>query len=246
MCGRLVVKVPDLSVFEQPFGVIQRGSFVWEPRFNLAPSQLAPVVTNEAARRLELFRFGLIPEWAADMRRAKLLINARVETVAELRSFRRALATRRCIVPVSGYYEWQVQGGRKRPLFIQAGDAATLPLAGVWERWQSRDGQAIEGFAVLTRPAAGFLQAIHERMPLTVPMQHLERWLDPGEQSPEALATILSSEPDITHWSAREVAPLVNSAHYDAPDCIAPYDGAVVPVDRQLDLFATPAATPQR
>jgi putative SOS response-associated peptidase YedK len=245
MCGRLVVVVPDLSVFVLPFGVTQNHAHVWQPRFNLAPSQLAPVVTNESQRRLELFRFGLIPEWAAAARKPKQLINARVETVASLRSFRAALATRRCVVPVNGYYEWQTHAGRKRPLFIQAAPGTTIPLAGVWERWRGADGATLEGFAVLTRPAAGFLRDIHDRMPLVVPWEQLERWLDPAEQSVDALEPVLSSVPQLEHWSAREVAPLINSAQYDAADCLDAYSSPPPPSDRQLQLFASPAAAPR-
>jgi putative SOS response-associated peptidase YedK len=245
MCGRLVVVVPDLSVFVLPFGVKRHAAGVWQPRFNLAPTQLAPVVTNEPERRLDLFRFGLVPAWAAAAHKPKQLINARVETVASRRSFREALAVRRCVIPVSGYYEWQTRGGRKQPLFIHAADGGTLPLAGVWERWQAHDGTSLEGFAVLTRASVGFLQDIHERMPLALPWEHVERWLDPNELSPEALEPILHALPDLEHWSAREVAPLVNSAQYDAPDCLTAYSAAALPPDRQLELFASPAALPR-
>src|SRR4051794_26444016 len=105
MCARLVVVLPDLSVLVAPYGVLQRGALVWQPRFNIAPTQLAPVVTNERDRRLELFQFGLVPSWAKDPKIASKLLNARAEGVATRNAFKGALAQRRCIVPISGYYE---------------------------------------------------------------------------------------------------------------------------------------------
>jgi putative SOS response-associated peptidase YedK len=241
MCARLVVVVPDLSVLVAPFQVVRHGTFDWKPRFNLPPTDLAPVVTNEPERRLDLFRFGLIPSWAENKQIASKLINARAETVATTRAFRKALALRRCIVPVTGYFEWQRQGKLKRPLFIHDARGTTLPLAGVWERWHSREGEVIESFAVITRAAAGFLSDVHDRMPLVVPWDQVELWLDPEEQSAPRLAPVLNADPDIEHVTAQEVAPLVNSVRNDSPQCIAPYTAPAPAPDRQLDLFGEKA-----
>ncbi|HEX4352748.1 MAG TPA: SOS response-associated peptidase, partial [Polyangiales bacterium] len=193
MCGRLVVVIPDLSVLVEPFHIARLGPELWQPRFNIAPTQLAPVVTNETDRRLDLFHFGLVPSWANDKKIASKLINARVETVATRNAFRRALTLRRCIVPVSGYYEWQQLPGQKRPLFIHDARNAIVPLAGIWERWHSHDGEVLESFAVLTRPAAGFLRDVHDRMPIAVPWSEIDRWLDPAPQAADALTPILRS-----------------------------------------------------
>jgi putative SOS response-associated peptidase YedK len=240
MCGRLVIVVPDLSVLVAPFSVEQQGDFTWEPRFNLAPTQLAPVVTNEPSRRLDLFRFGLIPSWAESKQVANKMINARVETVATSRAFKRALAFRRCIVPVTGYFEWKQERGVKHPQFIHDARGTTLPLAGLWERWHARDGEIVESFAVITR--ACILHSIHDRMPLTVPWDQIDRWLDPSEQPASALAPILAAEPDLQHVSLHEVAPVVNSPNNDGPECIAPFSAPPPEPDRQLDLFADESA----
>jgi putative SOS response-associated peptidase YedK len=245
MCGRLVVVVPDLSELVAPYAVAQNSAGAWQPRFNLAPTQTAPVITNEAVRRLDLLRFGFVSAWPGGPRNGRHLINARVETVAKLRSFRRALALRRCIVPVSGYYEWQTLAGRKRPHFIHTHDGTLLSLAGVWERWQAHDGQTLEGFVVLTRPAAGFLRDIHDRMPLVVPAQQIEHWLDPQERDAESLAPVLQALPALDLWTTHEVSPLVNTASNDSPECLASYTAPAPAPDRQLDLFASPDAPPR-
>jgi putative SOS response-associated peptidase YedK len=237
MCARLVVVLPDLSVLVQPFQISRLGAQTWQPHFNIAPTQLAPVVTNERERRLELFRFGLVPSWAKDTRIASKLINARVEGVTTRNAFRKALALRRCVVPVSGYYEWQTVRGQKRPLFIHDARAEIVPLAGLWERWHSPEGELIESFALLTREARGFLQDVHDRMPLTVPWAHLDRWLDPAEQTAEALAPILGSSSAVDHLTAHAVSPAVNSPKYDSPDCIVAFSAPEPPPEPQLDLF---------
>ena len=242
MCGRLVVVVPDLSELVAPFGVMQNVAGTWRPRFNLAPTELAPAITNDAERRLDLLHFGFAAPWPTGTRSGRQLINARVETVAKLRSFRRALALRRCIVPVSGYYEWQVQLGQKRPHFIHTANGALLSLAGVWERWRARDGEEREGFAILTRPAEGFVREIHDRMPLVVPAPLIDAWLDPHERELAALAPVLHAAPEIEAWTAHEVAPLVNTPNNDTPECLAEYTAPPPAPERQLDLFA--AVTP--
>jgi putative SOS response-associated peptidase YedK len=242
MCARLVVVLPDLSVLVAPFGVIRRSALPWQPRFNIAPTQLAPVITNERERRLEFFQFGLVSSWAKERKIASKLINARAEGVATRNAFKTALAQRRCIVPISGYYEWQTLKGQKRPLYIHDARGEIMPLAGIWERWRSPEGVVLESFAILTRAAVGFLQDVHDRMPLEVPRNQLDRWLDPDEQSADALAQILTAHPPLENLTAHAVAPSVNSPKYDAPDCIEPYSAPEPPPERQLDLFGAPSS----
>jgi putative SOS response-associated peptidase YedK len=235
MCGRLVVSEPDLSVFVDQFGVQQFEVAEWLPRYNLAPTELAPLITNEPVRRLTLARFGLVPSWAEAAQTGHKMINARVETVATRKAYRRALALRRGVVPVSGYFEWRASPQGKRPLFIHAANGEPLLLAGVWECWHARQSAAVESFAVLTQPAAGFLSAIHTRMPLTLTREEVEVWLAPEERSASELAPILNRTPDVSPLAAREVSRLVNSVDNDEPACLdpAPPD----PPPRQLSLF---------
>jgi putative SOS response-associated peptidase YedK len=248
MCGRLVITEPDLSVFVQPFGVQQVDVLEWAPRFNLAPTELAPLITNEPARRLTLARFGLVPSWADDRKAGGKWINARVETVATAKPFRRALALRRGIIPVSGYYEWRVTPQGKRPVYIHDAGGRPLILAGVWECWHARasEGAAVESFAILTRAATDALSGIHDRMPLQLELADVDRWLDPEEQSPEALLPLLGKPARTDHLELREVSQLVNSVKNDGPQLIEPRRDDAVEPRRQLELFESITATAPR
>lgn len=237
MCGRLVVSEPDLSVFVDQFGVQQFEVNDWLPRFNLAPTELAPLITNEPVRRLTLARFGLVPSWSDEGKTAHKLINARVETVAKSKAFRRALALRRGIIPVNGYFEWRATPNGKRPVFIHGAHGEPLLLAGVWECWHARQSVAVESFSVLTQPSAGFLSAIHNRMPVALERAEVEAWLALEERSPSELAPLLNRTPDVTQLAAREVALRVNKVGNDGPTCLDPAPPEAPP--RQLELFAS-------
>ena len=222
MCGRFVVSVPDLSELASAFGAVNRGG-VWLPHYNIAPTQLAPVVTNEPERTLAQMHFGLEPFWARKKagKRAKM-INARVETIARTPAYKNALELRRCIIPVSGYYEWQQISGRKQPLYVHARAGKLIPLSGVWERWRTRDGEVIESFAIVTRPAEGFLRDVHDRMPLEVPEGLVDLWLDPAAKTVEELAPVLHAPAGTEHLVAHPVSTLVNAVANDAPELIEP------------------------
>jgi putative SOS response-associated peptidase YedK len=234
VCGRFVVTVPDLSELAAEFEVEVDRSGLWLPHFNIAPTQLAPVITNEPARALAQMRFGLQPFWAKKSGGAASMINARVETIATKPAYKKALIQRRCVIPVSGYYEWQKVGGKKQPLYIHSIDGRMIPLSGVWERWTTREGEVIESFAIVTRPSSGFLREIHDRMPLEVPRNQLGLWLDPREHSAEQLAPVLHAPDRAEHLIAHPVSTLVNAVNNDAPELIEPHEPEP---DRQLDLF---------
>lgn len=250
MCGRLVVSEPDLSVFVQPFQVQELDISQWLPRYNLAPTQLAPLITNEATRRLTLARFGLVPSWSESEKQKNTLINARVEGVATSKTYARALRTRRAVVPVTGYFEWQpAANGKKQPVFIHDSDGKPMALAAVWDRWRNAEGQRIESFAVITRPSAGFLTGIHSRMPFELQPEDIERWLSPEASTPGDLAHVLQAEPRVDHLTSQAVSALANSPQNDGPECIAPAEDTPEPqrLQRQLELFENIAsAVPRR
>jgi putative SOS response-associated peptidase YedK len=166
------------------------------------------------------------------------MINARVETIATKPAYKKALVQRRCVIPVSGYYEWQKVGGKKQPVYIHAKDGKLIPLSGVWERWTSREGEVIESFAIVTRASAGFLRDVHDRMPLEVPRDKLDLWLDPHEKSADELVAVLQASSGAEHLIAHPVAALVNSVDNDSPELIERHEPEPEP---QLDLFGTGA-----
>lgn len=244
MCGRFVVSVPDLSDLAEAFGVVADRSGIWLPHFNIAPTDFAPVITNEPERALAQMHFGLQPFWAKTSsnssgsagkpKSSASMINARVETIATKPAYKKALEQRRCIIPVSGYYEWQKVGSRKQPHYIHAQNDTLIPLSGVWERWTTRDGEVIESFAIVTRAASGRLADIHDRMPLEVPREAIDLWLDPKPKTEEQLAAVLKAPAGSEHLVAHPVSALVNSVSNDAPELIVPTKPEP---DPQLELF---------
>jgi putative SOS response-associated peptidase YedK len=250
MCGRLVVSEPDLSVFVEPLDVRHVDAALldqWQPRFNLAPTQLAPLVTNES-ERLTLAQFGLVPHWTKPTKLSSgRLINARVEGVASSRAFAHALVARRGIVPVTGYFEWESVAGKRRPIFIHATHGEPLFLASLWERWHAADGRVTQSFSVLTRPSIGALAPIHSRMPLTLGAQDVGAWLAPERRSADQLSRLLQAVPEVEQLALRRVSPLANSPRNDGPACIDEADDAAPSAATletpQLSLFGpTPDA----
>lgn len=193
MCGRFALKAPKAELIQQ-FGLIECDEF--EPHYNIAPMQFTPIVrqTAQGQRTAKALRWGLLPSWAKDASMAAKLTNARAETVAEKRSFRSAYRHRRCIVPASGFFEWQALASGKQPYYLQRQDQALLALAGLWEHWLKPDGEALESFTVLTTEANDDIRAIHERMPVILSSEDVGLWLTP-ETHPELLHQLLQPCP---------------------------------------------------
>ena len=149
-------------------------------RYNIAPTQpvLAVIAAadgggNEATH----FQWGLIPSWAKDPTMGSKMINARGETVAEKPSFRSAFRRRRCLIPASGFYEWQKQGtGPKQPFWIAAADGGLLTFAGLWESWTAPDGGELRTCTIVTTSASDSLSAIHHRMPVILRPDDFATW----------------------------------------------------------------------
>jgi putative SOS response-associated peptidase YedK len=224
MCGRytLTVSLPDLvDVFDVP-----PPTFHYGPRYNIAPTQDAPVVAQDSrGRRMGLLRWGLVPSWARDPGMGSRLINARAETVAQKPAFRQAFRGRRCLIPADGFFEWKEEekgsGGKgsKRPYWIHRGGGELFGFAGLWERWAPPEGDPLHTFTILTIEAAEAIRAIHPRMPLILHPSSWDRWLHP-ETAPEELQGLL--EPHVpADLRAHPVSSVVNSPRNDGPDCIA-------------------------
>lgn len=164
MCGRFVANIPA-DELKGIFALIETPQLA--PRYNVAPTQQVAVVRNQGDRnRLDFLKWGFVPSWSKDLSFGSHLINARSETVAEKPTFRHAIKYRRCIIPTSGFYEWDHSGGKKQPYYIQLADQSPMCLAGVWETWKSPDGSELETFAILTTAANKLVESIHDRMPV--------------------------------------------------------------------------------
>jgi putative SOS response-associated peptidase YedK len=206
------------------------GLLAWRPSFNIAPSREVPVVTAEGtARSGRLMRWGFVPAWRrGEAAGVRAIINARGETIAEKPSFRRAWREGRCLVPATAFYEWQVDASvprravSKRPWAIGPSDeaAGALPWAfgGIWQSTETAEGEAAEGFAIVTVAASAALRPIHDRMPVLLDRDAWSRWL-----APTPPCDLLVSSPDdaVRAW---RVGREINRPDFDGPACLTPAD----------------------
>lgn len=219
MCGRFVMTL-SAELLAAIYG-IRTPALAIEPRYNIAPGQPVLVVREaDAGRELAPVVWGLIPSWAKDPAIGQKLGNARAETVAEKPSFRSAFRHRRCIVPASGFYEWQATGGKtKQPWYIApAKGGEPLSLAGLWEHWQSPDGSEIESCTIITTAANDLMTPIHDRMPVILPPEAVGFWLDRRARPEELLHLLQPCQPDLL--GAHPVATLVNNPRNNGPECL--------------------------
>jgi len=224
LCGRYTLSVP-LSNLVDCFDV-QPPAFEYPPRFNIAPTQDAPVIAqDQEGRRMGLLRWGLIPSWAKDRAMGGRMINARSETVAEKPAFRRAFHRRRCLVPADGFFEWKRDGvegatkGLKTPYWIHLAGRGPFVMAGLWEKWNPGEAEPVYTFTILTTEAVPAIREIHPRMPVILPSRVHERWLDP-DAAPEDILPLL--RPYQEGIQAYPVSTRVNSPGNDVPECIEP------------------------
>lgn len=191
---------------------------------------LMPVLCSGAGEPLRLFRWGLIPSWSADENEAREMMtktfNARAETITTRPAFRDSFASRRCLVPVKGFFEWQHIGGRKIPWYISLRDADIFSLAGIWDSWEMKGGVTVRTFSVVTTRANELMEEIHntkKRMPVILPAGAEQVWLNTGITS-EALLSL--AEPVASEMlDAHTVSPLItnNRADRNRPELIMPY-----------------------
>lgn len=249
MCGRFALTVSPAEV-ERMFDIA--GLEPFPPRFNIAPTQPICVVrVCEHRRRGDLVRWGLVPHWVKDPGDFTLLINARSETARDKPAFRSAMRHRRCLVPASGFYEWQRTDTGKQPYWIAPAQGGVFGFAGVWETWMGKDGSEIDSAAILTTAANPGLSGIHHRVPVVIAPQDYSRWLDPQVDA-AAVGDLLTASAD-GYFTARPVTDRVNSARNDGPELLVPAPGpeaaeadarplqppdpAPAPPEDQLDLF---------
>jgi putative SOS response-associated peptidase YedK len=198
MCGRYVVAY-DPNTLISGFSVTRVTPF--PKRWNVTPMTPVPVVydTREGERVAELMRWGLLPHWAKDAKLAAKLNNARLEGVAEKPSFRQAIRRRRCLLPASGFYEWQATPSGKQPWYISpreaAGDEPLFAFAGLFEAWRAPecrpDSEWLLTCCIITTAANALMAPIHDRMPVIVAREHWAQWLSRGQQDFAALMPLI-------------------------------------------------------
>lgn len=219
MCGRFVTNIPP-EVLAEIFGLIEAPKI--ESRYNVAPTQNVGVIRccgDSSRNRFDVLRWGLVPSWSKDLSFGSHLINARSETVAEKPTFRHAIKYRRCIIPTSGFYEWDHSGGKKQPFYIQLANFSPMCFAGLWESWKSPDGSELETFSILTTSANKLIEPLHDRMPVILYHDTFNLWLSPNMHDPDQLNSLYIPYPP-TEMIAHKVPDLVNNSRFDSPSCI--------------------------
>jgi putative SOS response-associated peptidase YedK len=216
MCGRFTLD-PTTKFFER-FKIDNRLDGL-TARYNIAPSQDVPVIVHNSPNRIVMMRWGLIPHWAKDESIGYKMINAKAETITEKPSFRNLLPSKRCIVPASGFYEWQATDNGKQPYYIHADNGEYLPFAGLYTSWKNPEGIEIYSFTIITTQPTVNLQAIHNRMPVILEPDAEDVWLDPDVTDPQKLTPLL--HPYTIHpLDFYKVSKAVNRAGFDSPEFI--------------------------
>ena len=225
MCGRYTHKLSWRQIAalyrlaDPPYGAPNL-----EPRYNMAPTQDAPVVrynTQTGARSLDMLRWGLIPHWAKDPSVGNRLINARAETVASKPSFRAAFRERRCLVPASSFFEWKREGKAKQPYAIALKGGEPLSFAGLWENWKNPEGEWVRTFTIVTTEANELLRPLHDRMPASLDPADHAVWLGEQPAGPDVLLALLRPYP-LERMELWPVSTKVNSPKNDGPDLLDP------------------------
>jgi putative SOS response-associated peptidase YedK len=250
MCGRFAVTT-DPALLAQKIQALDESAStmavsgdkdVAGANYNVAPTTTISGVVkrhtepdDESTRRVRSMRWGLIPPWVKTAEgggpdnKGPLLINARAEKVTSSPAFRNSAKSKRCLIPMDGWYEWRpnpAEAGKKAtktPFFMYGADGELLFMAGLWSTWRPhgapKDASPLLSCTIITTDAAGPLAEIHDRMPLTISESDWDHWLDPDAPIDEGL---LRGHGDLDRIAIREVSRLVNSVRNNGPELIEP------------------------
>jgi putative SOS response-associated peptidase YedK len=219
MCGRFTFDIsPELLA--GIFGISIHEDL--PRRYNIAPTQqVLTIRRTDAGDRANYMRWGLIPSWAKAPSIGSRMINARSESVHEKPAFRQAIRYRRCIIPANGFFEWRQEGKTKAPLYVRLKNGSPMAFAGLWEHWESPEGEIIESCTILTTSSNKLIESLHERMPVILHPEEYDLWLDRETTDPGKLKHLYQPYPaDLMEMYP--VSPLVNSPRNDSPDLIKP------------------------
>ncbi|HBP63828.1 MAG TPA: hypothetical protein DD730_06060 [Desulfosporosinus sp.] len=216
MCGRF--SLAGFVGFEERFQLKIEFPDL-KSNYNVAPSQDISVILNRGSNQLALFRWGLIPYWAKDPSIGHKLINARAETVDEKPSFKPCLQRRRCLIVADGFYEWKKEGATKRPHRITLKDQGLFGFAGLWDTWKSATGEIVNSCTIITTTPNELMEPIHNRMPVILPRDVEQVWLDQSITDSTFLKSLLMPYP-ADQMMAYEVSPFVNSVKNNGPECL--------------------------
>lgn len=216
MCGRYSFFETE-QLYER-FDVEKR--IVLEPRYNIAPGQNAPVITNVGKRAVSSMRWGLIPSWVKNEDDAVKMINARVETVGVKPSFRDLLKTQRCLIPTNGFFEWSKNDKKRVPYYVRLKNESLFSFAGLYNRrMDKKTGEIADTYTILTTDAENEVKKIHTRMPIILTRTGEERWLNFEEENSARLVNLLQTHYE-KYFDIYPVSELVNSPKNDTKNII--------------------------
>ena len=219
MCGRFA-QFSALETLKQYFPIDTVFCEV-KPSYNVAPTQEVLALIRKDENKLIRLRWGLVPFWAKNLKGASRLINARLETVRTKPSFRHAFKRRRCLIIADGFFEWQKTETQKQPWFLGLPSKEPFAFAGLWDIWKDSDGSEYASCTIITTAAGEAIQQIHHRMPVILPQDFYNDWLDPDNQDTEDLEVQLNDRCR-TDFSSYTVSKYVNSPRNNELKCIEP------------------------
>ncbi|MGB1159720.1 MAG: SOS response-associated peptidase [Alphaproteobacteria bacterium] len=249
MCGRYHITRPLEAVAEVFDAIIpeeiREAASTMLPRFNIAPTQMVPIIRlevegpNRGRRIVDFAHWGLVPSWAKDTSMAPRMINARSETVAEKPSFRAAFRHRRCLIPTSGFYEWKTETRAakpyKQPFRIHFADERLMVMGGLFEVWQAADGSALGSCSMLTTAASETMRELHPRMPVILDSEdEWDAWLSPHTEPDLLLSLCQSHQSD--DFSFHAVDRAVGQVRNESADLLRPVNLETAPTLQSPDL----------
>ena len=221
MCGRYELHTHPTAI-ALAFGLAHPPEIA--PHYNIAPTQDVPIVrlNSHGEREVARVRWGFVPRWAKDPSIGARMINARSETLPDKPAYRNAFRRHRCLIPADAFYEWKPGPRGKQPMRVALRNGQPMGMAGLYERWLSPDGEVLDTCTILTTDANELVRGLHDRMPVIVPSQGYERWLDWKETEVTDLLATYPARDMTVHAVSRRV----NAVQNDDPGLIEPVEDA--------------------
>lgn len=220
MCGRYGF-IPGKDFYKR--FKIDKTSGKLKTSYNVAPGRIMPVIIRQSPNQMIEMKWGLVPHWAQDPKIGYRMINARAETLESRPAFRPILHARRCLVPASGFYEWDHRGKTKIPYYIKLKNDAMFAFAGLYDIWKDAEGKMIMSYTIITTVSNTLVSKIHDRMPVILKREDEDRWLDPEDKDVAKLLPLLKPYP-VGEMESYQVSPLVNKPANVSIDLIKPVE----------------------
>jgi putative SOS response-associated peptidase YedK len=219
MCGRYAITITEEEMMLR--FLLDSPSMFYEPRYNVAPGQMVPVIINDGKNnKLGQLKWGLIPSWAADQKLGYTMINARVETVANKPAYRIPFQRKRCIIPSDGFFEWKLTDQGKQPMRILLKSGELFGMAGLYDTWESPEGEKISSCTIITTGPNKTMEGIHDRMPIILRKEAEATWLDRSVQDVKLLQALIEKPYPDEEMRAYPVTKAVGNVKNDSPENI--------------------------